>query len=481
MVSSVMPAIRNAEIITVGTELLLGEIVDTNSARIAADLAAVGVDVYWSSRVGDNKARITHALRAALQRSDLIVLTGGLGPTDDDLTRDAVAEVLGEEQRVDPELEDWLRTRFANNGRTMPESNLRQANVIPSSEVLPNPVGTAPGWLVRLSLDGVERFIVTLPGPPRELDRMWQNEALPRLPLPTSKLFVHTFKTIGVGESSVAETLGALTDQGNPSVATYAKVDGVHVRVAAKASDAEQAAALAKPTVAQVAALLGDAVWGNNGDDLPSLVLAGLRSRGKRLAVFEGSTGGVLTGYLVGADDGVDQLARPKSLLGSAKPPIRPSGAVSGSVIACDVETMRALGVDMRLLQKLPSGAVEVVVALAAAVRAFFKADLGIANFGPCTPALVASQYLNFDERSAKEDGGAAVSLPPQGGHGSAAPTAVGAKPVEEERLRTQVFIAIASESGTSVRTLDLPPLGGPWQRERTAFTSLHLLRSALR
>src|SRR5690606_39254280 len=179
--------IRNAEIITVGTELLLGEIVDTNSARVAADLAAVGVDVYWSSRVGDNKARITHALRAALQRSDLIVLTGGLGPTDDDLTRDAVAEVLGEEQRVDPELEDWLRTRFANNGRTMPESNLRQANVIPSSEVLPNPVGTAPGWLVRLSMDGVERFIVTLPGPPRELDRMWQNEALPRLPLPTSK------------------------------------------------------------------------------------------------------------------------------------------------------------------------------------------------------------------------------------------------------------------------------------------------------
>ncbi|HRN17567.1 MAG: CinA family nicotinamide mononucleotide deamidase-related protein [Trueperaceae bacterium] len=475
-----MKAIRSAEVIAVGTELLLGEIVDTNSARVAADLAAIGVDVYWSQRVGDNLERIAQALSGALGRSDLVVLTGGLGPTDDDVTRDAIAGVLGEEQHVDPTLEAWLRQRFAGRGRHMPESNLRQARLIPSAEVLPNPIGTAPGWLARVTRGASVRYIVTLPGPPRELERMWKVEALPRLPLPSSKLFVHTFKTIGVGESTVAEALGALTMQANPSVATYAKADGVHVRVAAKADDAEHALMLAKPTMNAVAAALGDSVWGTNGDDLPSLVLALLRARGQRVAIAEGATGGVLTGYLVGADDGTDPLARPKNLAGS--PSVAPdrSGAIRGSVIACDVETMRALGVHTRLLQRLPYEAVELVAALAAAVRAFFKADIGIANLGPCVPVLAAPSNLDFDARSAADvdtDSGA----PPPPGSVSGASNVVGGRPVEEERLMTKVVIAIASDSGTSVKHLDLPPLGGPWQRERTAFTSLHLIRSALR
>ncbi len=476
-----MKAIRSAEVIAVGTELLLGEIVDTNSARVAADLAAIGVDVYWSQRVGDNLERIAAALSSALDRSDLIVLTGGLGPTDDDVTRDAVARVVGEEQHVDPALESWLRQRFASSGRPMPESNLRQTHVIASAEVLPNPVGTAPGWLVRITRRGAERYIVTLPGPPRELDRMWKGEALPRLPLPTSKLFVHTFKTIGVGESSIAEALGELTRQANPSVATYAKVDGVHVRVAAKAEDAEHAALLARPTLDDVAARLGDSVWGTNGDDLPSLVLSALRARGQRVAIAEGATGGVLTGYLVGADDGADPLARPKNLAGAANVVPQQSGAISGSVIACNSETMRALGVHTRLLQRLPYEAVELVAALAAAVRAFFKADIGIANLGPCAPVLAAPKNLDFDARSAGSDVGATSGSSPTSGRVSGAPNVIGDRSVEEERLITRVVIAIASDSGTSVKTLDLPPLGGPWQRERTAFTSLHLIRSALR
>ncbi len=479
-----MNSVRSAEVIAVGTELLLGEVVDTNSARVAADLAEAGVDVYWSQRVGDNQARIMAALDAALDRSDLVVLTGGLGPTDDDLTREAIAAVVGEAQTVDPEIEAWLRRRFAANNRQMPESNLRQAHVIPSSEVLPNPVGTAPGWLVRLTRGDRARYIVTLPGPPRELERMWRQEALPRLPLPGSKLFVHTFKTIGVGESLVAEMLGELTDQANPSVATYAKVDGVHVRVAAKADDLDRASALARPTVERVAATLGDSVWGTDSDDLPRLVVSALRERGQRLAVAEGSTGGVLTGYLVGADDGVDQLGRPKASNGKPAVPdqlARRSGAVSGSVITCDLETMRALGVPLGLLQKLPYGAVEVVVALAAAVRAFFKADLGVANLGPCVPVLAASNDESIAEPGVgKPTRMQAGEAPPAGSPGGL-PAVPGAKPVGDDRTITRVVIAIATASGTSVKTLDLPPLGGPWQRERSAFTSLHLLRSALR
>src|SRR5690606_38543291 len=130
LISSAMAVIRSAEIITVGTELLLGEIVDTNSARLARDLAAVGVDVFWSLRVGDNRRRLEEALTHATRRSDLVLVTGGLGPTDDDLTRDAIAAVLGEEQRVDPELERWLRRYFEARGAAMPDSNLRQAHVI---------------------------------------------------------------------------------------------------------------------------------------------------------------------------------------------------------------------------------------------------------------------------------------------------------------------------------------------------------------
>ncbi|HNQ98998.1 MAG TPA: CinA family nicotinamide mononucleotide deamidase-related protein [Trueperaceae bacterium] len=479
-----MNSVRSAEVIAVGTELLLGEVVDTNSARVAADLAEVGVDVYWSQRVGDNQARIVAALDAALDRSDLVVMTGGLGPTDDDLTREAIAALLGEAQTVDPGLEAWLRRRFAANGREMPASNLRQAHVIPSSEILPNPVGTAPGWLVRLTRAGKERYIVTLPGPPRELERMWLHEALPRLSLPNSKLFVRTFKTIGIGESLVAEMLGELTDQPNPSVATYAKADGVHVRVAAKADDLERAAVLAGPTVEKVAATLGDSVWGTDSDDLPRLVVSALRERGRRLAIAEGGTGGVLTGYLVGADDGVDQLGRPKALNGKAAtsgPASQRLGAVSGSVITCDLETMRTLGVPIGLLQKLPYGAVEVVAALAAAVRAFFKADLGVANLGPCVPVLAASNDVSIAEPDVGKLTRTQAGESPQAGPPGVLPPVPGAKPVGDDRTTTRVVIAIATESGTSVKTLDLPPLGGPWQRERAAFTSLHLLRSALR
>ncbi|MFO7545397.1 MAG: CinA family nicotinamide mononucleotide deamidase-related protein [Trueperaceae bacterium] len=443
-----MPEIRSAEIVSVGTELLLGEVIDTNGARLAADLAARGVDVYRSQRVGDNLERIREAIENAVGRSDLVVVGGGLGPTDDDLTRDAIAAVAGQPQRVDPGLERWLRERFASYGRAMPERNLQQARVIDAATVLANPIGTAPGWLVRLQRDGSERVIVTLPGPPREFDRMWQREAVPLLVFPPDHLFVRTFKTIGIGESHVAEKLGALTLSSNPTVATYAKRDGVHVRVAAKAESREAAALLARSTVDQVRERIGRFVWGSDGDELADLALRALVARGKRVAILEGATGGLLSTLLTDAADTV-----PGANVGGDG-----GGPLAGSVIAWDLDRMRALGVPFDLLLRLPAGAADIVSVLAAAVRAFFAADIGIAIGHPMA----------------------------RDGHGSTAATRPGASvgdvgPEEDQRAPVRVMIAIAADAGTTVETLDLPPLGRPWLRERAAFTSLHLLRSALR
>ena len=199
-----------AEIVTVGTELLLGETVDTNGATLAAALAARGVDVYWSLRVGDNRARIREALEVGLARSDLVLTTGGLGPTDDDVTREAIAEVLGETPVVDPGLEADLRAFFARTGRTMPERNVKQAWVTPSVTPLANPHGTAPGWLAHLERGGAPKVVAALPGPPGELGPMLHERLLPRLSLPAARLWTRTFKTWGVGESHVADQLGAL-------------------------------------------------------------------------------------------------------------------------------------------------------------------------------------------------------------------------------------------------------------------------------
>ena len=271
-----------AELLSVGTELLLGEIVDTNSAWLAQDLARRGVDVLWSQRVGDNRVRLKRAVEEALARSDLLIMCGGLGPTDDDMSREAVAETLGETPEVDAGLEEELRARFASFGVRMPERNLKQAWLIPSAEALPNPLGTAPGWLVRTERGGQEKVIVALPGPPRELKRMWLEEAVGRLELPPAALFTRTFKTQGIGESAVAERLGDLTLAANPSVATYAKRDGVHVRVAAKADTLAEAEGIAEEALGRVGEALQDFVWGFDGDELPSVIRRLLEAKGAK-------------------------------------------------------------------------------------------------------------------------------------------------------------------------------------------------------
>lgn len=285
-----------AEILSVGTELLLGEIVDSNAAFLARELAGRGVTLHRKTVLGDNLGRVSEGLRLALSRADLVIVGGGLGPTDDDLTREAIAAVLGETPQEDPALIAWLEGLYSSRGRVMPQVNRKQAWLIPSAEALPNPVGTAPGWFVRTWVEGQPKFIVALPGPPREMHRMWQGEVLPRLPLPDSALHAVTLHTQGIGESNVAELLGELTRAANPSVATYARKTGVDVRVAASASTPAEAQALAAPVLATVRERLARWVWGEDGDTLAGAVTGALA--GRTLGVVEAGSGGALCSLL---------------------------------------------------------------------------------------------------------------------------------------------------------------------------------------
>src|SRR3990170_104611 len=195
-----------AEIISVGTEILLGEILDTNSRYLAARLPPLGIDLYYISKVGDNLNRLAGTIGRAHERSDLVLITGGLGPTEDDLTREAIALALDEEMFVDADTEQRLRAFFAARGFPFPERNVKQAMLIPSAQAIPNPRGTAPGWWVEK--DG--RIIVAMPGPPPELERMWEVEVAPRLAqLGTGEVIIsRTLKTIGIGEGHLDDTPG---------------------------------------------------------------------------------------------------------------------------------------------------------------------------------------------------------------------------------------------------------------------------------
>jgi competence/damage-inducible protein CinA-like protein len=287
-----------AEVLSIGTELLLGQIVDTNSAYLARRLALLGIDCLHMQTVGDNLARAIEAFERALARSELVVATGGLGPTEDDLTREAIAAALGEKPRVDAALEAELRAWFGGRGLAMPERNRKQAWLIPSARALPNPNGTAPGWTVEK--DG--KRIVAMPGVPREMTPMWEDHVEPTL-APGGALRWRTLKMLGIGESAVEELLDELVHSTSPTVATYAKSDGVHVRIAAKAATAAEADNRVAGMEAEVRARLADYVWGADDDSLGEVIGKRLLAYGWRLALAESLSAGEIARALADATD----------------------------------------------------------------------------------------------------------------------------------------------------------------------------------
>jgi len=296
--------LRTAELLAVGSELTAGETRDTNGGELARSLALQGVSVRRIVAVPDDLALVTAAFADALDSVDLVVATGGLGPTPDDLTREAVAAAVGEEPTVDPDLEAWLRDLFARRRIRLPEVNLKQAWRIPSATSIPNSNGTAPGWWVDRP-DG--RVAVLLPGPPREMRPMWSDWVLPRLRergLGDGRL-VRTLRTYGIGESHVAERLGEPLLRGsNPVVATYARADWLDIRISAvderdEAGTPRQAAAtLVEATAERVREMLAGYVKAEGETSWADLVADSAARAGVRLAVVETGTHGALGALL---------------------------------------------------------------------------------------------------------------------------------------------------------------------------------------
>ena len=359
--------VQVAELISIGTELLFGEIVDSNAAYLAQELKNRGVYLYWKTVVGDNQNRIVEAIRRALSRADLVILGGGLGPTDDDLTRESIAETVGETPTVDQDYLVKLRAFFESRGRNFPESNAKQAWVIPSGIALENPVGTAPGWFVRVPTgEFAGKIIVALPGPPREMTRMWRDQVLPRLVLPTSSLYAITFRTFAIGESHIAERLSAWTQSANPSVATYARRDGVHVRVAASGQTLEAAKAIAAPAEAAVREALSGHIFGQDDQTLPGIIGQLLAERGQTVAALESLTGGLV----------VDELT---NVPGASR------YVLGGAVTYTNVIKER-FGVKHETLEAHGAISRETALEMALAARERFGADWGISTTGNAGP-----------------------------------------------------------------------------------------------
>ncbi|MBI4495262.1 MAG: competence/damage-inducible protein A [Chloroflexi bacterium] len=353
-----------AEILSVGTEMLLGQILDTNAQFLAQQLAALGIDMYYVSQVGDNQGRVVETVRRALGRSDLVVVTGGLGPTEDDLTREAVAEALGEELRVDPKLERELRDFFTMRGRTMPERNVKQASLISSASGIPNPIGTAPGWWVEKN----GKTIVCMPGVPVEMRKMWEEQAVPRLQQRYGGQVIvsRTLKVAGLGESHAEAMVLPIIRSLNPTLATYAKEDGVHLRLTAKAPDRAAAERLLDAFEPQVRALIGDYVYGYERDSLAGVMGNLLQRQGLSLACMESCTGGLLSSTIT-------------DVPGS-------SAYFRGGIVAYSTQVKLASGVDAEVLRQHGTVGAETAAAMARAARERLGAEVGLATTGVAGP-----------------------------------------------------------------------------------------------
>jgi len=360
------------EIISVGTELLLGEIIDTNSAYLASQLPLLGLDLNFISTVGDNQQRLIDTLEQAWQRSDIIITTGGLGPTQDDITRESIAEFLGEGLTVDKTLVQKFEELFRYYKIEMPPSNIKQAMVIPSAEIIQNPRGTAPGWWVQRD----NRVIITMPGPPREMELMWTKEIMPRLQqrIADAVIVSKTLKTFGLTEAEVDERASPFLPTKNPSVGTYAKVDGIYLRITAKADTEDKAQELISQRENEIRAILNDYIWGVDSDTLESVVGALITAKGLSLATMESYTGGFLANIIT-------------NVPGSSK-------YFRGGLIAYTHESMTDFGINQQLISRYGVVSSQAAEAMATIAREKLGASIGISLTGVMGPAEIEGQRI---------------------------------------------------------------------------------------
>ena len=355
-----------AEVVSVGTELLLGQIVDTDAAYLARALSELGISLYRRTTVGDNMDRLMAALRQALSDADIVLTIGGLGPTMDDITRDGLAAAMGDTLRPDETIAERLREFFRSRGLPVLESNLRQAMVPTQGRAIENPHGTAPGLL--FEKDG--KVGIALPGPPNEFIPMVDNHVVPYLRRKTGN--VGTIRSLvlriaGVGESAVEDRVKDLMLDSNPTVAPYAKVGEVHLRVTARADSAEEADRLIAERAALVRERLGEALYGENDDPLEKAVVDLLKARGQTVATAESCTGGLVA-------------QRITDVAGS-------SAVFPGGVVAYSNEAKSDLvAVPAERIARVGAVSPEVAEALAEGARRRFGATFGIGVTGIAGP-----------------------------------------------------------------------------------------------
>jgi nicotinamide-nucleotide amidase len=355
----------NAEIVSVGTELLLGQILDTHAPTMARILAECGIGCKHRSTVGDNLDRIVDTLKTALDRSDVVVTIGGLGPTSDDLTRDAIALALDDELELVPEIETKLRHFFESRGYQYVESNSRQAMKPTCAEIIPNPNGTAPGLVCRKN----GKVVFALPGPKGEFDPMANDSVRPMLETLGGGETIHsrTLRIIGVGESHVEAQLGTLMNQENPTVAPYAHTGEVHLRLTARATNADEAEKLIDPTEQVIRNILGDAVFGTNQTTLEEATIHLLTSKSQTVSTAESMTGG-----------GIGE--RLTSVAGSSR-------AYRGGFVTYTIETKsQMLDLDIGFINEHGPVSKEVCQAMAEAVRQKLGTTFGVSIVGNAGP-----------------------------------------------------------------------------------------------
>ena len=371
------------EIVSVGTELLLGDIVDTNASYLSRELAAMGVAVLHRSTVGDNAGRLRETVELALSRSDVVLLTGGLGPTADDITKEVCAQVMGFALVRNGEAEAAMRAFFKTRGRPMPESNLKQADVPQGGTVFQNEHGTAPG--VAMERDGM--CVILLPGPPHEMQAMFADQVKPFLAARTSGVIVsHTVRTMGIGESDMAERVAPLLAGSNPTVAPYAKQGEALLRVTAHAETREQAEKLMEPVLSEIRAVLGDFIYGVDVEDIQHAVVQALLEKKLHVATAESCTAGYISKRITEVAGASDVFA-------------------CGLVTYANEMKEKLLGVRHETLLAHGAVSAETATEMAAGAKRVSGADIAVAVTGVAGPGCsenkpVGLVYIGIADRS---------------------------------------------------------------------------------
>ena len=355
---------HTAELIAVGTELLLGNIANTDAQLISEGLSTLGITVHYHTVVGDNPRRLKEALSIARSRADIIITTGGLGPTCDDLTKQTIADAFGRKLVLREDILEEIRGMFAARGMEMPENNTQQAMLPEGCTVFTNPVGTAPGCAIEEN----GTHVLMLPGPPYECRYMFENRTVPYLMNLTDGVIVsHNLRIFGMGESAVDEVVHDLTLSANPTLAPYAKVGECMLRATAKAETEEKAEEMLRPLMEEVKNRLGDVVYGVDVESLDEVVTAILRERGLTLSAAESCTGGLFAKHMT-------------DLPGS-------SAYFRGGVVSYATDLKHSiLGVSSETLERFGAVSEETAREMAEGCRRLCGSDLAVAITGVAGP-----------------------------------------------------------------------------------------------